>query len=221
MLEYAAGRRQIASRPSSPHAMLFIISAHVALLALAMSAKMDVTNSFPKSPALIRIRLTPEPPPNRVQPPRTPQPKPQSTFISRTYDIVPPQSAQQQVATGPAIDPTPIELGGSSTMPVLPQPRATAPIHHDALLLTPPWQLKPPYPASKLASEEEATLRLRLTIDDHGRVVAVDPVGSADRVFLDAARRYMIAHWRYAPATQDGQPVATTITVTLQFQLDG
>jgi protein TonB len=82
-------------------------------------------------------------------------------------------------------------------------------------------ELKPPYPASKLASEEEATLKLRLTIDDRGHVVAVEPVGYSDREFLDAARRYIIAHWRYDPATEDGRPIATTTVITLRFQLDG
>jgi len=88
-------------------------------------------------------------------------------------------------------------------------------------LLTPASDLKPPYPESKLLNEEEAALRLRLTIDDHGRVVAVDPVGSADAVFLAAARRHLMAHWRYKPATQDGQAIASTIVITLRFQLDG
>jgi hypothetical protein len=52
-------------------------------------------------------------------------------------------------------------------------------------------------------------------------VIAVDPVGRADRVFLEAARRYLIAHWRYQPASEDGRSVASSITVTLRFELDG
>ena len=51
-------------------------------------------------------------------------------------------------------------------------------------------------------------------------MVAVEPVAPADRTFLDAARRYPMAHWRYSPATQAGQPVATSLVVTLKFQLD-
>lgn len=220
MLEYAVSRRQIAARPSSPHAMLAIISVHVALLALVMSAKMDLPMSFPKVPPLIRINVPPEPPPNRVQSAR-PQPPRHPMVIDRTTDLVPLVSLQQPGTTEPSTNPTPIATGGTSVLPVLPQSQATMPIRHDALLLTPPWELKPPYPASKLASEQEATLRLRLTIDEQGRVIAVDPVGAADRVFLDSARRYLMAHWRYAPATQDGHAVASSLTVTLQFELDG
>jgi protein TonB len=220
MLEYAASRRQIAARPSSPHAMLAIISVHVALLALVMSANMDLPARFPKVRPLIRISVPPEPPPNPVQSART-QPPRRQMLIDRPTHPAPLVSVQQPGTTEPSINPTPIATVGTSVLPVLSQPQATTPIRHDALLLTPPWELKPPYPASKLASEQEATLRLRLTIDEQGRVVAVDPVGTADRVFLDSARRYLMAHWRYAPATQDGHAVASSLTVTLQFELDG
>src|SRR5690242_3352852 len=86
MLEYAASRRQIAARPSSPHAMLAIISVHVALLALVMSAKMDLPVSFPMFPPLIRISVPPEPPPNPV-PSDRPQTPRQQTGIDRTTDL--------------------------------------------------------------------------------------------------------------------------------------
>jgi periplasmic protein TonB len=38
---------------------------------------------------------------------------------------------------------------------------------------------------------------------------------------LDAARRYIIDHWRYRPATEDGRAVTSTVTITLDFQLEG
>jgi hypothetical protein len=46
-------------------------------------------------------------------------------------------------------------------------------------------------------------------------------VGRADRAFLDAARRHLIAHWRYQPATEDGRTITSSLTITLRFQLDG
>ena len=219
MLHYAAGRRQIAARPSSPNAMLVIISIHVALIAALMSAKMDVSSTFPKMPPLIKIRVPPVPPPNEVQPPRT-RPQQQPTVIDHTRDLAPPQPTNPPVATGPAANPTPIDVGGSSLIPSIPQPTVTTPIRHDPQLLTPESELRPPYPASKLASEEEATLRLRLTIDPQGRVVDVEPVGRVDSVFFQAARRYLIAHWRYQPATEDGRAVGSSATITLMFKLD-
>ncbi len=64
-------------------------------------------------------------------------------------------------------------------------------------------------------------LRLKLTIDANGRVVAVDPVGRADAAFLDAARRHLIAHWRYKPALDDGHAVVSSMVITLRFELNG
>jgi protein TonB len=60
-----------------------------------------------------------------------------------------------------------------------------------------------------------------LAIDAAGRVTAVDPVGSADPAFLAAARKHILARWRYQPATEDGHPVPSSTVITLQFQLDG
>jgi protein TonB len=220
MLQYATGKRDIASRPSSPNAMLVIISIHVAVIAALMSAKMDVGTNFPKMPPLIQIPVAPVPPPNSMQPPRPAHPQQQPTIIDPSRDLVRPQPSNPAVEPGPPIDPTPIDVGGSSSTPSIPQPPVTTPIHRDALLLTPESELRPPYPASKLASEEEATLRLRLTIDPQGRVVDVQPVGRVDSVFFQAARRYLIAHWRYQAATEDGRAVSSSTTITLKFQLD-
>ena len=219
MLEYAARRRRVAERLSSPHAMLFIISAHVALLAAVMSAKMDLPTKLLNPP--IKIDFIPQPTPPPPQPVRTQSPQPHQVLQAQP---------QPKLTTEPTVDPTietkpSLDFGKivgpqSNSTPNL-QPPVTAPVRHEAQLLTPPWELTPPYPATKLASEEEATLTLRLTIDERGRVIAVDPVGPADRAFLESARRYIIAHWRYAAATIDGRGTASNLIITLRFQLDG
>jgi protein TonB len=51
-------------------------------------------------------------------------------------------------------------------------------------------------------------------------VVAVEPVGRADPAFLAAARRHLLAQWRYKPATEDGRAIASSTTITLRFELD-
>src|SRR4051794_768860 len=177
MLAYAAHRPVAGNPPSTPPAMLLIISAHVALIALVMSAKMEFQRKPLPQPPLIDVPIDRPPPPNpianRSQHPPAPLP------LSDPQPNVPlPNPGPTIVDPGPITDRGPIALGGSEGFPPVSWPLAQ-PVRHEPRLLTRPDELKPPYPESKILSEEEATLRLRLTISDIGRVTAVDPVGAA------------------------------------------
>jgi protein TonB len=221
MLAYAANRPAAGMRQSSPNALLVVISAHVAVVAAVMSLKMDLPQRIRDRPTIIDFFHDPTPPAPLPEPHRAPQPDPAKPTIDHPTPHVP-----LPAFDAVPVDPTgPVDVGigtggNSAAIPDILKPAVT-PIHRGARLQTPTSELKPPYPASKLLREEEAVLTLRLSIDDRGRVVAVDPVGRADREFLEAARRHLIAHWRYAPATDDGRAVASTTTITLRFQLDG
>lgn len=218
MLAYAARRPRIGARHSSPNAMLAVIALHVGVLAVVMSVKMDLPHRIIDPPIDVTFVPTPKvPPPNQpVRPQQTHQP----TFTQ-------PQTQVAFPAADPEISiPTPSQPNFDSWPGgvVNPPPRVDpipAPVRTAARLLTPVSELKPPYPQSKLLTEEEATLKLRLTIDERGRVIAVEPIGEADRAFLDAARRYLLAHWRYQPASEGGRPLTSTEVITLRFQLDG
>jgi periplasmic protein TonB len=220
MLAYAANRPVPGKRQSSPNALLIVISVHVALLALVMSAKMDLPQRIKNQPTIVEFFPRPAPP-QPVRPSPAPRPQNSVRLANPQRDVPLPPTADQPMDTGPTtIDSVPVGGGGAAVIPIIPKPLVT-PVHHDPRLLTPPTELKPPYPLSKLLSEEEATLRLRLTIDENGRVAAVDPVGRADPVFLDAARRHLMAHWRYQPASENGRAIASAMVITLKFQLDG
>ena len=218
MLAYSATRRPAVGRSSSPNSMLAIVAVHVAALAVLMSARMDLPIIPPKTPLTVElVKPDPVPPKQPVETPRQPDTRPENTLTVQD-PIVPLPSDPMPL---PLPDPLP-PLGdlnaGTSTNPVkdIPKPIAATP----AVLLTGQAELKPPYPVSKLASGEEADLRLRLTVNERGRVTAVEPLGRADSSFLAAARRHIIAHWRYRPATSDGRGVATTLVISLRFRLD-
>ena len=221
MLAYAAHRRSLAQRRSAPNVMLAIVAVHVAGVAALMSAKMDLPKREFFPPTIVDLITEDDPPPPRdVTPKATEQPR---STLDQPVPLVPTPPFEM-----PSVDPAPLplpDLGkiiGPSVDP-LPKvdPMPTAPVRVAARLITQASRLKPPYPASKLASGEEAMLRLRLTIDAAGRVTAVEAVGPADRTFLEAARRHLIANWRYRPATEDGRALATTTVITLRFQLEG
>ena len=218
MLAYAANAPRTAERRSSPNALLAIIAGHVALVAVVMSARMDLPAQILDGPIKI-IRLHPIDPPPPPHPVRQAHPLPGPTVADPRVPLPP--------SPGPIAlpDPGPVDLGQATGPVALPRPDPIplpkAPVRIGAQLLTPSSDLRPAYPAAKVLAEEEASLKLRLTIDEHGRVIAVEPVGPADPVFLAAARRHLLARWRYKPASEDGRAIVSTMVITLRFQLDG
>ena len=199
-----------------PRALLLIVAAHAALLAAVMTARPEMLPGF--VPTITRIDLIDEtkPPPENPPPPE-PSQRPSSIDLPATVVRVPQPSHPSidpmpapTIDAGPIVDPNPPTRIAPPADPVRVGPRF-ATLESD---------VKPPYPQSKIRSEEEAVLRLRLTIDGRGRVTAVDALGSADPVFLAAARRHLIAPWRDTPATEDGRPGATSTLITLTFTLD-
>lgn len=222
MLAYAASRPTPVERRPHPNTMLAIIALHVGVAAIVMSAKMDLPGRLLREPP-IRVTLYPDPPKEiPIQQPKTRQTQRavQNETITKVDQQVvthPTESLDNGPLTPPVNTGVLVEATGSITIPQ----EVHNVVRLGPRLLTAGEDLKPPYPASKLLTEEEAALRLRLTIDANGRVVGVDPVGRADPVFLSAARRWLLAHWRYRPATEDGRGVTSTEVITLRFELDG
>jgi periplasmic protein TonB len=220
MLAYAANAPRHAERRSSPNAMLIVIAAHVAAIAAVMSAKMDLPTRMIDKPTVIEWIDPIEPPPPN-EPARNPV-RPQSGPTEGHRPPINPPVTDPFVPTDPAtLDPGELTGGGTVGIPDALPPLKLVPVKFGPQLLTPASELKPPYPHSKLLSEEEALLKLRLTIDERGRVTAVEPVGRADPVFLKAARQYLLAHWRYRPASEDGRAVTSSTVITLRFTLEG
>jgi protein TonB len=204
-----------------PRALLLIVGVHAVLIGAVMTARMAVPVIEDHGPIVVDpIPIPPHPPPNPEPPKAEPQQAP------RADPYVPPREVPLPMPTGPAIETTPTPVPdpgpviGTSPDPV-PIPKPTpAVVRTGPRFVTPDWALRPPYPDDKRRLEEEATLKLRLAIDERGRVVAVEPVGKADRSFLEAARKHLIAKWRYKPATEDGRPVPSSTVITLRFELE-
>lgn len=217
MLAYAPRLHREAPRPRT---LILILAGHALLIGAVMSARMDVPPRFRATDTLItNIPLPhdpPPPPPARRDPKVDPQPA--QTSLVPLIDTHPMPTVDQLLAhdagtldgAGPVVIPDPPTI-------ILPPPHQI--VRTGAKLATAEDQLRPPYPATKRDLGEEATLTLRLGIDDHGRVMTVEPVGRADPAFLDSARRHLIRVWRFDPATEDGHPVASTRTITLRFEL--
>lgn len=218
MLGYADSTRAEV-RKASPRTLGLIVAGHALLIGTVMTARMVVISDDPFTTVVETIPLTPEPPPN--PPERQPDRPSQPTMTDRTPVIVPlPPMPGPTIDQQPIVTPVPQPNPGPTVVPPVRQPPKADPVRIAARLATPDALLRPPYPDAKRRLEEEARLTLRLRIDERGRVVAVDPVGPADSAFIDSARRHLIKSWRYTPATEDGRAIATTITITLRFEIE-
>ena len=221
MLAYATGRQQIARRGDSPSTLLFIIGAHVTALAVVMSMKMDLPEIV--RPPIIDVFNVPIDPPPPPEPQVDPKPRTAPSQLDHPKTVVPIERQDSQLVDNRPTDKVEFtELVGPK-LPELPplSHKIVEPVRTGPRLATPADLLRPPYPQSKLDSQQEASLRLKLSIDERGRVVAVEPVGPADPAFLSAARKHLIARWRYQPATVDGRPLSSTTVITLRFELEG
>ncbi|MEO5578255.1 MAG: energy transducer TonB [Sphingomicrobium sp.] len=204
------------SRKLRPATLGLIILGHAGMLVLVMTARSGIVPQYPFTPTV--VTLVPEPPPPPAVEPQA-QPKPSPSIFTTVKPIVPPPIPQ-----GPSVaaDPYPLPplgpVAGTGIAPTLP---ALDPpiVRTGPRFATVGDAIRPPYPISKRESGDEASLRLRLTIDERGRVVAVDPVGRADPTFLEAARRHILRAWRYRPALEGAKAVPSTTTITLKFEL--
>jgi protein TonB len=217
MLAYAENAQR-ARRAASPTSLALILAGHAVVIGAVMSARMDINGVIRLDPIdVVNIPVEPRPVPNDPQP-RT-RHDPQRSFIEQRSPIV---DMDRPIDTnfdpGATIGDIGAVIGSGPTLAI--DPPRTAPVRMAARFATPESALRPPYPLDKRRAEEEATLRLKLSIDIHGRVVAVEPVGPADPSFLDAARRHILRAWRYKPATEDGVAVPSSTVINLSFRLE-
>lgn len=223
MLAYAAHRRQ--RRKLSPTALALIVCGHAVAIVLLASARMEVGIFEPDKPIIVQPIPLPDDPPPPPEPTAKPMPSPPvSNLDTPPKVIVLPLDSGPVVVPGPAPDEVVPRIGYNPVPAPVPQPRLLPPAPPLATtgpkLATAGDLLRPPYPESKRRLEEEATLRLRLSIDERGRVTAVEPIGSVDAAFLDSARRHLTRNWRYRPAMEGDRAVPSSLTITLRFRLE-
>jgi periplasmic protein TonB len=217
MTVYASTPGFVDHRPH-PRTLMLIVAGHAALIAVVMAAKMDLPQRIVNAPIIVDLIPDPTPPDPEPQVARQPAAQPIPSRPTPQVQIPNPTNDRMDTTQTVPLDPIPL---GPAVDPAGSGPIVADPVRTGPRFATPASEMRPPYPEAKRRLEEEAVLKLRLSIDQRGRVVAVEPVGNTDRAFLDSARRHIIAHWRYKPATEDGRAVASSTLITLRFELDG
>ncbi len=218
MLAYAAPKA--AGRAGSPKALTLVLIGHAVAIGAVLTAKPEyITRVISKPPIVFNVPVPPPPKPVPQVEPQTQQPITQDSFIEQERPIIDmDRRTPIELATGASFEDIGTVIGSGPTTII--DPPRHVPVKMAARLTTSESALKPPYPLSKRRNEEEATLRLRLSIDERGRVVAVEPVGTADPEFLEAARRHILRAWRYKPATEDGAAIPSSTVISLAFRLE-
>ncbi len=162
----------------------------------------------------------PEPPP--VEPPprqeREAQPEQHQSRLDTPPEL-PPITLGPAVA-GPSVPPQPpvgpvgqqrIELARVELPPPVRRAAEVDPNFRDAL--------QPPYPRSQEVLQRGGQVRVRITIGANGRVVAIQQLTATHEDFWRATERQARNRWRFRPATVDGRPVESTMTMTVTFRI--
>ena len=83
-----------------------------------------------------------------------------------------------------------------------------------------PERTPPRYPPLAKRQREQGEVRLKVELDESGRIDRVTIVSSSGSPRLDDAARTAIESWRCRPAEHDGQPVRAVALQSLAFVLE-
>jgi len=83
-----------------------------------------------------------------------------------------------------------------------------------------PERTPPRYPPLAKQQREQGEVRLKVELDESGRIDRVTIVSSSGSPRLDDAARAAIESWRCRPAEHDGQPVRAVALQSLAFVLE-
>lgn len=191
-----------------------------ALLFLLLLAPMAPPASLPRAEDLLVIPVIERPRPVRPSPPvpierprrvrptpervRQSQPMPQQPVVEPVSDPQPGDLSAQPTDTEPEAVATTLE----------PEPPRTG--THLTYRHAPP----PPYPPQAVREGLSGSVLLRVTVDVDGTPIEVAIERSSGHRILDqAARRQVLARWRFEPAMRDGVAIRAVGLVPVDFTL--
>lgn len=153
----------------------------------------------------------PPPPPERLEeiPPYVPPP-----------DVVieaPPPAVETIQATTTPPPPPPVIAPPAPTVIAPPSPVEVKPVRPRGRTVT---ISQDDYPAASTRAQEEGRMTVKVTVGTNGRVQSCEVVRSTGYKRLDE-RACQVAErrWRFHPATEDGDAVASTYTQNITWEL--
>lgn len=182
-------------------------------------------------PLQIPLPITTDPAPTWIVQVRRPTPTP--AVIVPKHEPAPRQpqptaNPQPRVAPTPVPAPVIVDSGNPVALAVTPEASASltpalvstapavAPVQLEYILATPP-----PYPRMALRRGITGTVLLRVLVGIDGKPITVEIAESSGHRRLDAAaRRHVLAQWRFRPAIRAGAPTQAIGLVPIEFSLN-
>ena len=81
-------------------------------------------------------------------------------------------------------------------------------------------RFQPAYPAGQLRFEREAEISVRVLVGGDGRVKQIELIDSPHEDFWIATRKQALKNWRFTPATRDGKPFESWMTLKVRFEIN-
>ena len=123
------------------------------------------------------------------------------------------------VETPPPPPPKPIdETAGPAPSPIRQASGANA-ANRDLPAPIPGQNAPPEYPARAMRNGETGTVLVRVAVGADGVPTDVEIARHSGSRDLDRAALSAVRRWRFNPAVRDGQPVAASVDIPIDFQL--
>lgn len=170
-----------------------------------------VSRPAPQSPPVPKSELTAKKPPRQ---PRKQEPRP---------SITQPADPASGADTAPAENGAPASAPSPATGNAVPQAgRSPTPAPTTSIYIPAEYAAsnrKPVYPTLSRRYGEEGTVVLRVLVNADGRAGQVEIHSSSGYKLLDQSAQQAVQGWRFAPATNNGQPVSDWFLVPIPFKL--
>ncbi|MCC8361583.1 TonB family protein [Lysobacter sp. A6] len=125
---------------------------------------------------------------------------------------------EQALADQPRLEEAP-RPAAAPAAPTAPTPSRAPNAIAEASSPTPISSPAPRYPQRALRRRETGTVRVQVEVGADGVPTDVSVAASSNSRDLDRAALDAVRKWRFAPAIRDGQAVAGTVVVPIEFRL--
>ncbi len=205
------------SRPfeCAPHAtrsfaMALTLSLNLAIVLFALLPSTPHTIHAPPPQSLLAVLQPPAPPPT----PAVPTLQVVKPVAVPSIHVAPARPVPIAIPVPQAIAPVQTPTGTSVTGAVAAVADSSATIAYETA--TPPA-----YPVQALRTGIQGTVLLRVLVDPSGKPAQVlVEHSSGSRMLDDAARRHVLAAWRFHPAIRNGRAIEAWAVVPVRFNLD-